>query len=173
MYGDEERTRTITYTAIFIALFAVGSYITIPMIPVPFTLQTLFVILSGAVMKKKALIPVLLYIVLGTMGLPVFHQFTAGPGVLLGPTGGYIFGFVLAAIIVGYLYECRNKYIRAGCLFAGSFAILLSGMAWLFISTPMGLIESFLLGMAPFIPGDCVKSIAAYLIAERVNDRIK
>jgi len=173
MYGDEDRTKLITYTGIFIALFAVGSYITIPMIPVPFTLQTLFILLCGAVMKKRALIPVLLYIVLGTMGLPVFHQFTAGPGVLLGPTGGYIFGFVIAAVIVGYLYEFPNKFTRIGCLFAGSFIILFSGVLWLYISTPMELAESFLLGMVPFIPSACVKSAAAYLIAERVNDRIK
>lgn len=173
MYGDEERTRTIAYTGIFIALFAVGGYITIPMVPVPFTLQTLFVILSGAVMRKKAVIPVVLYIILGTMGLPLFHQFTAGPGVLLGPTGGYMIGFIFAAAIVGYLYGSRNKFVRAGCFFAASFVILLSGVMWLFISTPMGLIESFLLGMVPFIPGDCVKSAAAFLIAERINDRIK
>lgn len=172
MYGDEERTKTITYTGIFIALFAVGGYITIPMIPVPFTLQTLFVILSGAVMRKKAVIPVLLYIILGTLGLPVFHQFTAGPGVLLGPTGGYMVGFIFAALIVGYLYGCPNRFVRAGCFFAASFVILFAGALWLFISTPMGLTESFLLGMVPFIPGDCVKSAVAFLIAERINDRI-
>ena len=109
MYGDEERTRTITYTGIFIALFAVGGYITIPMIPVPFTLQTLFVILSGAVMRKKAVIPVLLYIVLG-------NQFTAGPGVLLGPTGGYRIGFIFAALIVGYLYGSPEQVRQGGML---------------------------------------------------------
>ncbi len=172
MYGNEERTRIITYTGIFIALFAAGSYITIPMIPVPFTLQTLFVLLSGAVMKKRAVIPVLLYIFLGAIGLPVFHQFTAGPGVLLGPTGGYIAGFIIAAIIVGNLYECRNKYIRAGSFFAGSFAILGAGIIWLSVSTSMNIAESFLIGALPFIPGDCVKSAAAYFIAERVNDKI-
>lgn len=173
MYGDEERTKIISYSGIFIALFAVGSYITIPMIPVPFTLQTLFVLLSGAVMKKKAAIPVLLYIILGTMGIPVFHQFTAGPGVLLGPTGGYIIGFLFAALIVGYLYEIPNKITRIGCFFAGSFAILISGVLWLWISTPMGPSESILLGLLPFIPGDCLKSAAAFLIAGRINDRIR
>ena len=172
MYGDEERTRLITNTGIFIALIAVGSYITIPMIPVPFTLQTLFVLLCGAVMKRKAVIPVLTYIFLGAAGLPVFHQFTAGPGVLLGPTGGYIIGFVIAALIVGFFWGSRNIILKAGCFFAGSFAILLSGVLWLNISTPMDLTESFLLGMALFIPGDCVKSAAAFFISGRLNDRI-
>lgn len=171
IYGDEERTKTIAYTGIFIALIAVGSYITIPMIPVPFTLQTLFVILAGAVMKRKAVIPVVLYIFFGTIGLPLFHQFTSGPGILLGPTGGYIFGFIAAAAIVGFLYEQKNRLIRAGSLFAGSFVILLCGVMWLSISTPMGLTESFLLGAVPFIPGECIKSAAVFLIAERIDDK--
>ncbi len=88
MFGDLDRSRTIAYSAAFIGLITLGSWISVPCIPVPFTLQTLFVLLAGAVMKRYAVIPVSLYVILGALGLPLFHNGVAGIGVLLGPTGG-------------------------------------------------------------------------------------
>ena len=89
MFGDLHKSRTIAYSAACIGLIALGGWISIPCIPVPFTLQTLFVLLTGAVMKRYGAVPVALYILLGTLGLPLFHNGMTGPGVLLGPTGGY------------------------------------------------------------------------------------
>lgn len=79
-------------------------------------------------------------------------------------------GFIVAAAVVGFLSENGNRIVRAGSFFAGSAVILTSGALWLFVSTPMGLIESLIVGILPFIPGDCVKSLAAFLISERLND---
>jgi biotin transport system substrate-specific component len=168
MFGDLQRSRLIAYSAAFIGLIALGSWISIPCIPVPFTLQTLFVLLAGTVMKRRAVIPVALVILLGALGLPVFHNGMAGPGVLLGPTGGYLIGFVFAALIVGLAYEKKSRYLHIGGLVAGTVIIWLFGMAWLMYSLGMGLITAFSAGVLPFMIGDAIKAGAAYTIAGRL-----
>ena len=117
MFGDLRRSRRVAYTAAFIGLITLGGWISVPFVPVPFTLQTFFVLLAAAVMKREAVIPVTLYVLLGTLGLPVFHNGVAGFGVLLGPTGGYLAGFIPAALIAGIAYEsgaCGAPY-RGSC----------------------------------------------------------
>jgi biotin transport system substrate-specific component len=168
MFGDLQRSRLIAYSAAFIGLIALGSWISIPCIPVPFTLQTLFVLLAGTVMKRRAVIPVALVILLGALGLPVFHNGMAGPGVLLGPTGGYLIGFVFAALIVGLVYEKKSRYLHIGGLVTGTALIWLFGMAWLMYSLGMGLVPAFSAGVLPFIIGDAIKAGAAYAITGRL-----
>lgn len=165
----EERLRTITRTAAFISLITAGGWISLPFFPVPLTLQTLFVLLSGAVMKKKGAIPVALYVALGTLGLPLFHNGAAGPGVLLGPTGGYLVGFVAAAYLVGACYEKSGEKFHIIGLALGTVAIYICGCTWLVLSTGMNLWFALLSGAAPFIPGDTIKGFAAYLIEKRLR----
>jgi len=168
MFGDLHKSRKIAYSAACIGLIALGGWISIPCIPVPFTLQTLFVLLTGAVMKRYAAIPVALYILLGTLGLPLFHNGMTGPGVLLGPTGGYLIGFVFAALVVGLAYERRSKYFHIAGIAFGTAIIYLFGMAWLVISLNMGPVPAIVAGVVPFLIGDVIKAGAAYLIAERL-----
>ncbi|MBN2734776.1 MAG: biotin transporter BioY [Methanomicrobiaceae archaeon] len=170
MYGDEKRTRIISQTGLFIALIAIGSYITIPMIPVPITLQSLFVLLCGCIMKRYAAIAVSLYIILGLLGLPVFHQFTSGPGILFGPTGGYLVGFIFAALITGFFYEKKNKFFRISGLFLGTAAIIICGVFWMAFSTGITIFDAVLIGAFPFIIGDLIKITLAFFIFERVED---
>ena len=101
----KHRAQILAYSGTFVALIAAGSWISIPLPPVPLTLQTLFVLLAGVVMRRYAVIPVGLYVLLGAANLPIFHNGTAGLGVLLGPTGGFLIGFVPAALITGLAYE--------------------------------------------------------------------
>ncbi|MFA7563021.1 MAG: biotin transporter BioY [Methanoculleus sp.] len=165
----KHRAQILAYSGTFVALIAAGSWISIPLPPIPVTLQTLFVLLSGIVMKRYAVIPVALYVLLGAMSLPVFHNGTAGPGVLLGPTGGFLVGFIPAALITGLAYECEAPKYRAAGLIIATFAIYLSGVAWLAFSASLSLIEAILIGVAPFIVGDVVKVFAAYTIGRRVT----
>lgn len=169
MAGDYHRSVIITHTTLFIAMTAVFSWISIPFIPVPITLQTLGVFLTGAVMKRYAAIPMALYLVLGAIGLPVFHNGAAGPGVLLGPTGGFLIGFVPAALLVGLCYEQHGEKIQVAGLALGTLIIYLFGLSWLVLSVPMNLVAAFTAGMLPFIPGDIIKDTAAFLIARRVK----
>jgi biotin transport system substrate-specific component len=168
MFGDLERSRMITYSAAFIALISLGSWISIPFIPVPFTLQTLFVLLAGAVMHRYAVVPVSLYVILGALGLPVFHNGIGGIGILLGPTGGYIIGFVFAALLVGLAYEHASRSLRIGGLAAATLIIYAFGISWLMVSLGRGIVPAFTAGILPFIAGDIVKAGAAYLIAQRL-----
>jgi biotin transport system substrate-specific component len=168
MFGDLRRSRRIAYTAAFIGLIALGGWISVPFVPSPFTLQTFFVLLAGAVMKRDAVIPVALYVALGALGLPVFHNGVAGMGVLLGPTGGYLIGFIPAALIAGFAYESVSTAYRILGLAAASLLILLCGVAWLIGSTGMVPAAAFLLGMAIFLPGEAAKTGAVYLIARHL-----
>jgi biotin transport system substrate-specific component len=169
MFGNETRTLLLTRSAMFIALITAGAWISIPFVPVPLTLQTFFVLLAGAVMKRYAVVPAACYLLLGALGIPVFHNGLAGIGVLLGPTGGYLLGFVPAAIVVGLAYETNRRTIRAGGIALGSAAILGCGVLWLAGSTPLSAGTAFMVGAVPFLPGDALKSVAGYLIAERLE----
>jgi len=169
MFGDMDRSRTIAYAAACIGLIALGGWISVPFFPVPFTLQTLFVLLTGAVMKRHAVIPVALYVLLGTLGLPLFHNGMTGPGVLLGPTGGYLIGFVFAALAVGLAYERRSSSVHIAGIILGTALIYVFGVAWLVISLSMGLVPAVIAGVVPFVIGDVIKAGAAYVIAERLT----
>ena len=168
MFGDLQKSRVIAYSAAFLGLITLGSWISIPFFPVPFTLQTLFILLSGAVMRRYAVIPVSLYIGLGLLGLPVFHNGMAGLGILLGPTGGYLIGFLFAALIAGLAYESPSRYARIGGLAMATAAIYVCGIAWLIYSLGLSFFIAFFTGVLPFIIGDVIKASAAYLIAERI-----
>ena len=106
----ETSLRGMAYASMFGALTAVGAYIMIPLPPVPITLQTLFVNLAGALLGGYlGALSQVVYILLGVIGLPVFAGGKAGAGVLLGPTGGYLIGFVVGAFVIGKLTTIRKK----------------------------------------------------------------
>jgi biotin transport system substrate-specific component len=169
MYGDPERARLLARTSAFVALITLGSWISIPFPLVPITLQTLFVLLSGAVMKRWGVIPVLLFILLGTLNIPVFHNGLSGIGILLGPTGGYILGFFPAALIAGIAYEHPSTSLRVIGIVGATLIIYLTGILWLLHSTGITLISALIFGMAIFLPGDILKGIAVYVIAKRMG----
>jgi biotin transport system substrate-specific component len=168
MFGDINRSTIISYSAAFIGLITLGSWISIPFVPVPLTLQTMFVLLAGTVMKRSAVVPVAGYLILGMLGLPLYHNGLSGIGILLGPTGGYLIGFVPAALITGFVYETDSNKIRIAGLVCSIALIYASGIVWLCGSTGVDIATGVLIGLVPFIPGDILKVSAAYLIAERL-----
>ena len=168
MFGDPDRARLIAGTASCIGLIALGSWIAIPFFPVPLTLQTFFVLLTAAVMHRKAVVPVFLYVLLGALGLPLFHNGLAGIGVLLGPSGGYLIGFIPAALIAGFGFEYKSPAIRIPGIILATLAIYACGIAWLIWSTGLAPVLAITVGMLPFLPGDAVKAFAAYTVAARL-----
>ncbi|WP_304838912.1 biotin transporter BioY [Methanocalculus sp.] len=171
MYGNIEYSRVLTKTATFTTLIALGGWISIaiPFLPlVPFTLQTLFILLAAVVMKRYAVLPVGLFILLGLCNLPIFHNGTAGIGVLLGPTGGYIIGFLPAALIAGLFLEKRSVYAGIAGVALASLIIYAFGSAWLALSTGMPFAAAVMIGVIPYIPGDILKAAAALIIGKRV-----
>ena len=169
MFHAPERALLLTETAAFTGLIALGSWVSIPFVPIPFTLQTLFVLLSGAVMKRYALLPAGLYVLMGLLGIPVFHNGGAGLGILLGPTGGYILGFIPGACTTGFFFEHTERAARILGILLGDGIIFLCGISWLTHSTGISWYIAFLVGVLPFIPGDVVKGYAVWIIGERLD----
>jgi len=165
--------RQMTLVSLFAALTAVGAFISIPFYPVPLTLQTLFTLLAamtlGSVMGTSSQI---IYVLLGLIGLPVFAGFKAGIGILFGPTGGFLFGFIFSAYIIGKLIELKKEknifyYFLAG--FLGIVIIYFIGVIQLALVTGIGIKRALLIGALPFLPGDILKIIAASFIARKLK----
>jgi biotin transport system substrate-specific component len=169
MPKNPSRPLLIAETAAFTSLIALGAWVSIPFLPVPITLQTLFVILAGAVMGRYGIYPSSLYVLMGVLNIPVFHNGTAGIGILLGPTGGYILGFIPGSLATGLAYEQRHDVIRVLGIGAGLFLIFFVGMTWLSLSTGISTFAAFLVGVVPFLPGDALKGAAVFFIARRLE----
>lgn len=165
--------RKMVYASLFAALTAIGAYITIPLGPVPFTLQILFVLLAGAMLGSKwGSISMIVYTLLGIAGLPVFSGGGSGIGVILGPTGGYIIGFTAAAFVVGFLSErsrTGNALINAICILTGVALIYSFGLSHLIVVADMSFMQAITVGFLPFIGADLLKVAVAAYIATNYN----
>lgn len=160
-------TREITFTALFAALISAGAFITIPLGTVPFTLQVLFVLLAGLVLGPRlGGLAVVAYLLLGLVA-PVYAGGTSGLGVLLGPTGGYLWGFVPAAVLTGLLATrgrpTLSRYVAAGIL--GLPPIYVLGTVWLALQLHLGAGAAIAAGVTPFIAVDFAKAVIAGLAA--------
>lgn len=107
----QDKAKNIIYTAITIALITLSAYITIPFGPVPFTLQTFAITLAMLLFKPKVSISAfLIYLLMGAIGIPVFSAMRGGFGVILGPTGGFLWGYAISIAICSFLQDrCVNK----------------------------------------------------------------
>ncbi len=164
--------RSMVYASLMSALIAVGAFVSIPIGPVPIVMQNLFVLLAGLLLGGNwAAAAVGIYLLAGACGLPVFAGGTGGLGRLLGPTGGYLFGFLAGAYLVGKVAErARGRMIpELGAMVAASMVIYLLGVSWLKIVTGMDWVKAVAVGMVPFLVGDAVKIAAAYAIAKTLR----
>ena len=163
--------------AVFTSLIIVGTFIRIPLGPVPIVLANFFIILAGLFLGPLwGTLSVLLYLLLGAIGLPVF---SAGGGfaVFLGPTGGYLIGYPIGACIAGLISRIPSLrftlFLVSGA--AGIAVIYMTGVPWLMwrVSEISGesisLSRGMLIGFLPFIPGDIIKIIAAALAARSLK----
>ncbi len=157
----------------FIILTSFGAFVRIPLpfTPVPITLQTFFVLLSGAILGKKlGAIGQAGYLILGSIGFSIF----AIPLGLFGPTGGYLIGFVFAAWAVGKLVEMKKDI--SWIIFSmavGSIIIYLVGTVHLSIFFGTGFKKAIYLGILPFIPGDIIKLLLASFIYFKLRGRTR
>ncbi|MDY6796838.1 MAG: biotin transporter BioY [Actinomycetota bacterium] len=147
---------TVAGIVLFAALTALGSHIKLPLSPVPFTMQVFFVILSGLVLgPMEGAASQLAFIVAGLVGAPFFASPPhAGPAVLLGPTGGYLLGFVIASYISGHLARRGAPTFVAGL--AGLAAIYICGFSWLSVQISSAS-AAWEIGIKPFLVADLLK----------------
>ncbi len=164
--------RKMALLSIFTALMAVLSPLSIPIEPVAITLATFALYLIGALLPLRySYIPVLLYLLLGFMGLPVFSKFQAGPAVLLGPSGGFLIGYLPCVLLESSLIAVFKKKRWCYPLAMGLGTILLYavGVLWIILYAGYGVSKAFLLCVLPFIPGDLTKIVLASLLSWRLD----
>ncbi|MGD0612165.1 MAG: biotin transporter BioY [Anaerolineales bacterium] len=163
----DRRARDLVLVVVGTLLVAAMAQVKIPLpfSPVPITGQTFAVLLVGASLgTRKGVASLSLYVILGVLGLPVYAGGAGGYLAFLGPTGGYLFGFVFAAYFVGWLAETgRDRRFRSALLvfLVGEVIIYMFGLPWL--SLFVGVQKVLVTGLFPFLPGDLLKLAAAAL----------
>ena len=157
----------MVFTAMFTAVIAVCSIISIPVGEVPITLQTFAVCISAALLGwKRGTLSVLIYILLGAVGVPVFGGMTGGLGVLAGPTGGYIIG------LAAERYE-RKALPLAIAMVIGVLVCYAFGTVWFMVVMQWGIVETLAACVLPFLIPDAIKIALAVLLSNRLSKAVK
>ena len=150
--------------------------IPLPLSPVPISLTNFVIFLSLYILGTRySLICYAVYLLIGLAGVPVFSNFSGGAAKLLGPTGGYLFGFLFLIPITGsILYRWgHHRVIAAGGMLLGHLVCCLFGTIWLAYQAHMGFGAALFSGVILFIPGDVIKILAAVLIGPELQTRLK
>ncbi len=164
------------YVALFAAVICVCSLISINIGEVPITLQTFAVCAAAAMLGwKRGTLSVIIYILLGAIGLPVFAGGSGGFGIIAGSTGGYIVGFIFTALIVGVVADKFNRKIIALviAMVVGILVCYAFGTPWFMFVTNMDLVTSLGYCVIPFLIPDAVKIIVATVLVNRLNKIVK
>lgn len=169
------KVAVMTRVALMAAVTAVAAQIAIPLpfSPVPFTLQVLAVILSGLLLGPRyGALAQAIYVLVGTVGVPVFAGFSGGLGVILGPTGGYLVSYPIAAAVAGLAVPAvtgaaRRRALSLGFLWGcASLAVIYAlGVTWLALVTKLPFAVALAQGVLPFVPFDLIKVALAAFVA--------
>ncbi|MBR0062812.1 MAG: biotin transporter BioY [Oscillospiraceae bacterium] len=169
------KVRDMTVIALFAAIICVMAPWSFSAGAVPITLATFAIYLASLVLGwKRASIAVVIYILIGAVGVPVFSNMSGGLQKLVGPTGGYIVGYIPLAIIAGLIADrFENPCGYAAALIAGTLALYVLGTAWFCVSLGKDLGYAMGVCVLPFLPGDAVKIILATLVAVKLRPVVK
>lgn len=166
--GDRPAARAVLAILGGSTLIALGAQVSVPMLPVPMSLQTLAVVLVGLTAGSRlGAAAVLAYLAQGAAGLPVFAAGAAGAAWLAGPTAGFLWGFVAMAFLAGWAVErglARGLFGTFVSVLAISALLYIPGTLWLTAATPLDLGGAVARGMVPFLAGDAVKALIAALV---------
>ena len=158
--------RTMTHSALMAALLVVCGWIAIPIPPVSFTLQTFGVLTAlGVLGGKWGSMSVILYLAMGLVGLPVFSGFQGGAAVLLGPTGGFLWGFLLGALI----YRAGEKLGRVPAMVLCQLVCYGCGILWFARWAGVDPMTAALTAVVPYFIPDAIKLWLAYLVSGRIR----
>lgn len=174
------KTLDLVYIAVFAVIIAVCSWIAIPT-TIPFTLQTFGVFLAvGMLGGKRGTMSVIIYILLGIIGIPVFAEFTSGPGVLLLPSGGYIVGFIFTSLVMWGMEKLlgNKNWALALSMVVGLIVCYAFGTVWFMVvyantAEAVGLWTALMWCVIPFILPDAIKISLAVILCNRLKKVIK
>ncbi|WP_223703565.1 biotin transporter BioY [Sutcliffiella deserti] len=175
MVVRNERLRWMILCSMFAAITAVLAQVEIPLPIVPISGQTLAVGLAATILGSRyGAISMVCYVALGAIGLPVFAEMKAGFSVLVGPTGGYIFGFIAAAYITGYILEKTSFTLRMAMIAntVGMIVTLLAGTIQLKLVLDFTWTQALAVGVYPFIAVGLIKAFLASWIGITIRQRL-
>ncbi len=171
-----EKMRMVVLASLMAALTAVGAYIYVPIGPVPIILATLFAVLSGLLLGSRwGAASMALYLLVGAIGLPVFAGGRGGFVHFMGPTGGYLLGYLVASWITGFISE-RSRggmILDIIAVIAGSLALYALGVPWLKLVAQMSWTKALIVGALPFLIGDAIKACVILILARSVRPILK
>lgn len=170
------RTKGLVAAGLFTALTAVCSWINIPLFftPVPVNMALIGPYLAGLILGYKyGVFSQVIYILLGIVGLPVFAGFAAGASVIVGPTGGFLVGYVLCALICGLPPRKSGTKMRVLLMLTGLAACYVCGLIWFMITTSSTLWAGLTACVLPFLPGDAIKIALAAVLSRHLSKAIK
>lgn len=180
--NGKKQILSIVYVALFAAIISVCSIVSIPINSIPITLQLLGVCLAAGFLGwYRGTLSVVIYILLGIIGVPVFAGGTSGIAKLVSPTGGYIVGFIFTALIIDLFVKFfgRKLYILIIAMAIGVIVCYAFGTAWFMIlynSSPdksIGLGSALMLCVVPYLPFDAVKIVISAVLVNRLHKYIK
>ncbi|MFM1602177.1 biotin transporter BioY [Helcococcus ovis] len=169
-------TKIMVTVALFVALIAIGAFMSIPVGPVSITLQTLFVMLSGFFLGKKAYLASTVYVLMGVIGIPIFSGFRGGLSSIYMPSFGFLIGMIFSALYISIMFEkVKNiNFLKSLIIFiTASVIIYLFGIPYMsyilnvYFGKGLSFSKILSIGMIVFIPGDILKCIVAANIVSR------
>ena len=178
--GSRSKTFGMVYIAVFAVLIAICSWISIPTL-VPFTMQTFALFLAvGTLGGRRGTMAVLIYLLLGAVGIPVFAGFSAGMGVLLGNTGGYLIGFIFSALLMWAMEALLGKktWVLGLSMLLGMVVYYVFGTVWFMVvyaknSGPIGLATVLSWCVIPFLVPDLIKAALALFLTKHLAKAVK
>ena len=177
------KIKNITQISIFTAILCIISPLSIPLVPVPISLSSCIICIFSILFElKKTFLGILLYIIIGCIGMPVFSNFSSGFGVLLGSTGGYIVGYFFLAFFTYLGNKFGEKYFAHKILklsvlliniIIGNLICYTLGIFWFSYVNKTSIYTAILVGVVPFIFGDLIKIIFSIMITKALKNRLK
>lgn len=177
MNVSSSKLRVMIISALFAAIISMLAQVAIPMpLGVPITGQTFAIGLAATILgSRQGTLSVLVYLMIGAIGVPVFAQLTGGLGIIVGPTGGFLIGFIPATWIMGYYLEQTNFTLGHALIanIIGMFVALFIGTAWLKLIAQLSWSAAFIGGFTPFLIGGFIKAFMAASIGIIVRERLR
>jgi biotin transport system substrate-specific component len=171
MKMTKTKTTNLVLCALFAALSAVLSPIAIPVGPVPISLMHISVFAAAGLLgAKRAAASQIIFVLIGAVGIPVFSGFTGGMGILFGPTGGFIFGYIACAFITGLIIEHLGNSVTRLMLamYVGWVVTYIWGITWYIFYAKTSLWAALPVCLLPFLPGDFLKTILSAVLVNRL-----
>jgi len=169
-------TTTMAVVALMTAVLCVLAPFSIPVGPIPISLATLGLYLAVIILgRKRAVTVCLLYLLIGFIGLPVYSGFSGGPAKLLGPTGGYLIGYVFLTYIAGIIVDKfpKNHWLCLLGLVIGTVVCYIWGTGWMAYQMKLAFVEAIMIGVVPFLVGDVIKIATAVWIGQMIKKQIR